>query len=144
MQFFLFFGMFATFTPLLCWATYFHHLTRFFQRLWFSSGLGVIDTISLMFGLGVLIKMNQGGYRADVRTVTRKNYGKWWFALLASILAIPFVVASSVMPLCLQTDLISSLPNYLPWVVVVTKSIQCLTPAFVWIAAPTCRFQRSS
>jgi hypothetical protein len=88
--------------------------------------------------------MNQGGYRFDVVTVTRKFYGKWWLALFSTILAIPFIVASSVMPLFLQTDMTESLPNYVPWVVVVTKITQCVTPAIVWILAPSCRFQNSS
>ena len=98
----------------------------------------------MVLGLGALVKMNQGGYQVDVRTVTRKFYGKWWFAVFASILAIPFIIASSVMPLCLQTDMIYMLPNYLPWVVVVTKAIQCVTPAVVWVLASSCRFQHAS
>ncbi len=119
-------------------------LTLLFQRLWFTSGLGVIDTISMTLGLAALVKMNQGGYRADIRTVTRKFYGKWWLAVFASILAIPFLIASSVMPLCLQMDVIYMLPSYVPWAVVVAKAAQCVVPAVVWVFASSCRFQHAS
>jgi len=88
--------------------------------------------------------MHKCGYRADLVTVTRKFYGKWWLAVFATILAMPFIVASSIMPLCLQTDMLDLLPNYLPWVVVVTKMVQCCVPAVVWVFAPSCRFQHSA
>ena len=108
------------------------------------SGLGVFDAMFFISGLSVLSKLNQGVYRVDRGTHTRKFYGKWWAALLASILAIPFIVASSTMPLCLQTDMLDILPNYVPWVVVMTKFVQCCAPAVVWVFAPTCRFQHAS
>ncbi len=112
-----------------------------FQRLWFASGLGVFDLIFATWGLGVLAKMSNGGYHVDSGTAMRKFYGKWWLTLFAAILATPFIVASSIMPLCTQSDMLDLLPAYLPWVVVVTKIVQCCAPVVVWVFASSCRFQ---
>jgi hypothetical protein len=94
-------------------------------------------------GLSVLAKMSNGGYYVDTNTSRKKFYGKWWLALFASVLAMPFIIASSVMPLCLQTDMLDLMPNFLPWVVVVTKVFQSFSAAVVWVLTPSCRFQNA-
>jgi hypothetical protein len=119
-------------------------VTCLLQRLWFASGLGVLDAICVIAGNSILITANHGGFRADVGTAAKKNHGKWWLALLTSMLAVPFIIASSIMPLCLQTDMVDILPNYLSWTVVVTKIIQCFVPAVVWAFAPNCRIEHAS
>ena len=113
--------------------------------MWFASGLGALDTLSVIATNSLLISMNRGGLRADAATARKKLYGKWWLALLVSTLSVPFVIASAVMPLCLQMDVLGVLaPNYLAWVVVVTKCVQCCVPAVVWALASNCRFEHVS
>jgi hypothetical protein len=114
------------------------------QRVWFASSLGIFDIIFFLYGCNFLVNMHAGLYRADRRTVTRNYYGIWWLALLSSMLAIPFIVVSSLMPLGIQTYMQDVVPSFVPWVVIITKVVQFCIPSVLWAFASKCRVERSN